>query len=579
MLNVTLHFRLRSLVAAGSVGVLALVAGGCGSVQQTPGARTTSTAELAPLLKGMGTHTRKVTTDSHDAQTYFNQGLTLAYAFNHDEAIRSFRQATAFDPECAMAWWGIALCNGPHINNPVVSEQSARDAWEAVQKAMALRSRVTPVERALIEAVAHRYSADPAAPRRPMDEAYASAMRRVWQQFPHDGDVGTLFAESMMDLRPWDLWQKPAADQPVGTLPTAQPGTEEIVATLDRVLEIAPRNPGANHLYIHTMEASPTPQRAVAAADRLRTLVPGAGHLVHMPGHIDIRVGQWEQAAVANEQAIRADKAYRKVSPKQGFYRVYMAHNHHFLAFTAMMEGRHEAALAAAREMVGGVPAASIDEAAPMVDPVMSIIYDVHKRFGRWDDLLAEPAPHEKLVITTAMWRFNRAVAYAAKGDVAAAKKEQGLFEAAVKAVPENAMMAINPAHTVLDIADHMLKGEVALAEHDTETAVRELRAAVAIEDGLLYMEPPDWIQPVRHALGAVLIDAGKHAEAEQVYRDDLFFWPENGWSLKGLRDALRAQGKADAALDARVARAWRRADITASTSCLCVREREVSSR
>lgn len=577
MLNLTLHFRLRSLVAAGSVGVLALVAGGCGSVQHGSGDRSVMSAERAPLLKGMGSHTRKVTTESRDAQAYFNQGLTLAHAFNHDEAIRSFRQAAAIDPGCAMAWWGIALCNGPHINNPVVTEQSARDAWEAVQKAMALRSRVTPVERALIEAVAQRYSADPATPRRPMDEAYASAMRRVWQQFPNDGDVGTLFAESMMDLRPWDLWKKPGADQPIGTLPSAQPGTEEIVATLERVLEIAPRNPGANHLYIHTMEASPAPRKALGAADRLRTLVPGAGHLVHMPGHIDIRVGQWEQAAIANEHAIKADMAYRKVSPKQGFYRVYMAHNHHFLAFTAMMEGRHETALAAAREMVDGVPEAYIDEAAPMVDPVMSIVFDVHKRFGRWDDLLAEPAPNEKLVITTAMWRFNRAVAYAAKGDVAAARKEQGLFEAAVKAVPKNAMMAINPAHTVLDIADHMLKGEIALAEHDTDTAVRELRAAVAIEDGLLYMEPPDWIQPVRHALGAVLIDAGKHAEAERVYREDLFFWPENGWSLKGLRDAQRAQGNADSALDARVAKAWRRADITASTSCLCVREREVS--
>lgn len=567
------------MVAAGSVGVLALVAGGCGSLQNGPGGTPHVAAERAPLLKGMGRHTRKVTTNSREAQVYFNQGLTLAYAFNHDEAIRSFRQATVFDPGCAMAWWGIALCNGPHINNPLVSEQSARDAWEAVQKAMALRSRVTPVERALIEAVAQRYDANPAAPRRPMDEAYASAMRRVWQEFPNDADVGTLFAESMMDLRPWDLWKKPGADQPVGTLPTAQPGTEEIVATLERVLAIDPSNPGANHLYIHTMEASPSPRRAIAAADRLRTLVPGAGHLVHMPGHIDIRVGQWEQAAVANERAIKADKAYRKVSPNQGFYRVYMAHNHHFLAFTAMMEGRHEAALAAAREMVGGVPEAYIDEAAPMVDPVMSIVYDVHKRFGRWDDLLAEPAPHEKLVITTAMWRFNRAVAYAAKGDAVAARKEQGLFEAAVKAVPENAMMAINPAHTVLEIADHMLRGEIALAAGDTETAVRELRAAVAIEDGLLYMEPPDWIQPVRHALGAVLLDSGRHAEAERVYRDDLFFWPENGWSLKGLKDAQTAQGRADAALDARVTTAWRRADITPSTSCLCVREREVSSR
>ncbi len=560
-----------------SLATLALLAGGCQSITSTrpsDAPAATSRGADAPLLDGMGDHSRRVTTTSPLAQRYFNQGLVLAYAFNHDEAIRSFRRAAELDPSCAMAWWGVALCNGPHINNPVVPEDHARDAWDAAQHAQALKGNCTPVERALIEAVATRYAADPKAERRPLDEAYASAMREVARQFPRDDDVATLFAESLMDLRPWDLWLKPPPGSTVGTPPTPQPGTQEIVATLERALALNPNNPGANHLYIHTMEASPAPTKAVAAADRLRALVPGAGHLVHMPSHIDIRVGNWAAAALANERAVDADDRYRRISPRQEFYRVYMAHNHHFLAFTAMMEGRREAALDAARDMVGGVPDDYIESSAPLVDPYMSIVYDVHKRFGRWDELLLEPAPHPKLVITAAMWRFNRAVALAAKGDTARARSEQERFREAVRAVPADAIMAINPAHKVLSIAAHMLEGEIALAERRTDDAVRSLREAVAVEDSLLYMEPPDWIQPVRHALGAVLIDAARYAEAERVYRDDLVFWPENAWSLKGLRDALRAQGRAAAAnaLSPRVERAWARADTRPSTTCLCVR-------
>lgn len=518
----------------------------------------------ARLFSGLGSHTRAVTTSSREAQRYFDQGLTWAYAFNHDEAIRSFGRAAELDPTCAMAYWGIALCHGPHINNPVMDEARSKAAWEAVQKAVTLSAACTPQERALIEALTHRYSADARAERPALDAAYARAMKGVWEQFPQDDDIGTLYAESMMDLRPWDLWRKDG---------TPQPGTTEVVATLERVLVLNPNHPGANHLYIHTMEASPTPEKAVAAADRLRTAVPAAGHLVHMPAHIDVRVGNWAMASVANERAIEADARYRKLSPNQGFYRLYMAHNHHFLAFASMMEGRKAAAMKAADEMIAGVPPEAIEHSAAMLDPYMAIRYDVMKRFGMWDELLREPAPPAPLVITTAMWRYTRAVALAAKHDVPGARAEQARFRAAVAAVPADALMAINPAHTVLKIAELNLEAEIELAEARPDEAIDHLREAVKLEDSLRYMEPPDWIQPNRHTLGAVLVSQGRAAEAEQVYRDDLKAWPDNAWSLLGLRECARAQGRADeaSALSGRVDKAWARADIRPATTCLCV--------
>lgn len=521
-------------------------------------------AQQPPLFKGLGDHRRKITTTSSTAQRYFDQGLTLTYSFNHDEAIRSFRYAVDQDPTCAMAWWGIALCNGPHINNPVMDEDRSRAAWDAAQKAMALRDTCTPTERALIEALTARYAADATTERAKLDAAYADAMRGVWRSFPKDDDVGSLFAESMMDLRPWDLWMKDGSPQP---------GTEEVVATLERVLVLNPKHPGANHLYIHTVEASPRPERAIASADRLRTLVPGAGHMVHMPAHIDIRTGRWEAAATSNERAIAADAAYRELSPRQGFYNVYMAHNFHFLAFGSMMEGRKEVAMRAAKTLRGNIPPEFLRDSPALVDPVMSIHLDVMKRFGMWDEILAEPAPPATLPITTAMWRYNRGIALAAKGQASEARAEQARFRESLKAVPAEAMMAINKAHTILDIADHTLEGEIAFAEGRAGDAARELRAAVEIEDTQLYMEPPDWILPVRHALGAVLVRSGRFDEAEQVYRDDLKRWPENAWSILGLEQCARGKGETieAAALKKRSDRAWARADIRPQTSCLCV--------
>ena len=522
-------------------------------------------AQRARLFSGMGDHHRAVTTSSAKAQRYFDQGLTWTYAFNHDEAIRSFTKAAELDPTCAMAWWGVALCHGPHINNPVMPAERRSAAWEAIEKARALAARASPVERALIDALSARYSADLEADRAPLDAAYAEAMLSVQRAYPNDADIATLAAESLMDLQPWDLWTYEGAPKGRAT---------EAVALLETAMRLDNSHPGALHLYIHAVEASKQPERAVPAADRLRDLVPAAGHLVHMPSHIDVRVGEWAKASEANTRAAYADKAYRKIVPKHGFYHVYMVHNNHFLAFSAMMEGRSEVALKAARNMISGVPPEFLEEAAPLIDPYMSIEEQVLMRFGRWDEILAQPEPPANLPITAAHRKFARGCALAAKGDVEGAKREQVAFRAAVRVVPEGAMMAINKAHDVLTIADLVLSGEVAYREGREAEAVAALRDAAAREDRLLYMEPPEWIQPSRHSLGAVLMYFDRASEAETVYREDLERWPENGWSLFGLSEALAAQpGKAEQAHTARQRfdTAWERSDTRIHASCLCI--------
>ncbi len=543
-----------------AVFFLLCVASGC----QTGGRTTAPAGARVPLFAGLGRHHRAVTTSSSLAQQYFDQGLVWAYAFNHDEAIRSFEEATRQDPNCAMAYWGIALCNGPHINNPKMTPERSKAAWAALQKAVSLKDRGEPAERAMISALEKRY-ADPAPEdRKALDEAYAAAMRDAWNAQRDDPDIGSLFAEAMMDLRPWDLWthdRKP------------QPGTEEIVAVLEQVLRVDPMHPGANHLNIHALEASAHPERAIPAADRIRQSVPGAGHLVHMPSHIDVLTGQWAKASRQNELAIHADATYRKISPKQDFYRVYMTHNQHMLAFAAMMEGRSETALRAARDIVAGVPREYGEKQAALVDPSMAIPYEVLTRFGRWDEVLKEPAPPSYWPITNALWRFTRGVAFAAKGKVAEADAERVKFRSAAAQVSADAMMAINPAQRVFGIAEHMLNGEIAYRRGNLDEAVKELQEAIRFEDSLQYMEPPEWIQPVRHALGAMLVSGKRYEEAEKVYRDDLRKWPENGWSLLGLSKCLRARGAHAEAEDVekRFRAVWSRSDVQIGSSCLCV--------
>ena len=528
------------------------------------GASAKAAPRETPLFGNLGRHHRAVTTASREAQRYFDQGLTLVFAFNHDEAIRSFRQAAAIDPMCAMAWWGVAYANGPHINNPAMAPEQSDAAWEALGRAGALVERASEHDAALIEALSARYASPAPEDRKTLDEAYAAAMRKAWANCPEDADVGALTAEALMDLHPWDLWMQDGS---------AQPWTDEIVATLERVLRLDPNNPLANHLYIHAVEASPKAARALPSADRLRRLVPGARHLVHMPAHIYSRVGRWADAAEANVRAIEVDRAYRARSPRQGFYSIYMAHNRHFLSWAAMMEGRSAVAIQSARDMMAAIPPEFVKEAAFFADGFMTIALEALMRFGRWEEILAEPAPPEYLPISTAHRHFARGVAYAATGRVAEAKAEQAAFEEAAAKVTDEAIVGNNPAKHVLSIAREQLAGEIAYREGRTDDAVAALREAVRLEDALKYDEAPDWIQPVRHTLGGVLLGAGRIAEAEAVYRADLAKNPENGWALYGLARCLRARGAgAEArAVEARFKKAWRRADVSLETTCFCL--------
>ena len=500
---------------------------------------TRDTVAAEPVFEGLGSYSRPVTTDSAQARRYFNQGLAFLHGFNHGAAIRSFQEASRLDPKCAMAHWGIALASGPHINYPLVPPPAAERAWKELQLAQQHAAKASPVERALIEALSHRYANPQPEDRKPLDQAYADAMREVWKAHPTDPDAGALFAEAMMDLRPWDQWTPEG--QP-------NPGTEEILATLDAVLKLNPKHPFANHLYIHAVEASPHPERADAAADRLRSLQPGLAHNVHMPSHIDIRRGRWQQAIETNVKAVEADRRYRRiVGPPTGLLPVYVAHNRHMLAFAAMMTGQREVAMKHVRAMVAEIPAAFAMENATIADGYVAVPLEVLVRFGRWDEILAEPANYpEKMLFSRAFHHAARATAYAAKGDTASARKEQALFVEGAKAVPKETQLGNNMAGPILSLATHMVEGEILVAERKVNEGVAELQTAVKEEDALKYDEPPAWMIPVRHSLGAVLMKAGRFAEAEQVYRDDLARLPENGWSLFGLAESLREQKKND---------------------------------
>jgi tetratricopeptide (TPR) repeat protein len=525
-----------------------------------------------PLYEDMGSHRRIVTTTSADAQRYFDQGLNWTFAFNHDEAIRSFEQAARLDPDCAMAYWGKAFCHGPHINNPVMDETGSQAAWSALQKALALAETSAPPERALIHALASRY-ADPAAgdlpltaeQRKPFDESFAEAMKDVHTAFPDDADIATLYAESLMDLHPWDLYDVQSN--------APHPWTGRIVEVVEHALRLDPRHPGANHLYIHAVEGSDTPGRANAAADVLRTLVLASGHLVHMPSHIDVRTGRWAQAADQNRQASKIDVAYRKISPDHGIYHLYMAHDDHFLAWTCMMLGRREEAQAAARDMIRKIPAEFLEAAAPFADPLASIEISVLMRFGRWEELLALPRPAEYLPVTIAMWHFARGSALAALDRVTEAQAEQTEFRRAVAALPEGRMLQQNTAADGMAVAGKILEGEIAFRQGDIDLAVAALREAVALEDRLRYIEPPDWLQPARHSLGAILVSAERLTEAEAVYRADLKRWPENGWALYGLPQCLKRRESPEAAeVETRFHKAWQHADTRLAATCLCVK-------
>ena len=541
--------------------VVAIGSSGLPAKPTKPGSEPTS----VPLYNGLGKHSRPVAKSNAEAQKFFDQGLNFMYAFNHDEAVRAFRRAAEFDPDCAMAHWGISLSLGKNYNYPHFPAEKAKAAWKALESARAKSKAESEANRALIDALASRYADPLPTETRPLEEAYAKAMKAVWEKFPKDADVGALYAESLMNLRPWDLWTidgKP------------QPETPEILKALQAVVEVEPKHPLANHLYIHACEASPHPELADAAADRLRDLQPALGHMVHMPSHIDIRRGRWQAAIEANDRAITADRNYAKTVPEQGFYRMYMAHNHHMLGFAAMMQGESKRALAVVRAMLADVPKdwVALPENAAIADGFVAAPLEVMKRFGQWDEILKEPEPPEIFPIARAMRHHIRAIAHAAKGEPAKAREEQQAFrEAALKPAKE-ATFGNNKATDLFAVGDDMLEGEILVREGKMEAAIQALRIAVAKEDKLRYSEPPDWVVPVRHALGAFLLKDGQATEAEAVYREDLRRWPDNGWSLFGLAASLEAQGKTAEAVVCRAKfdESWKHADVKIPSSCLC---------
>jgi tetratricopeptide (TPR) repeat protein len=522
---------------------------------------STRASDARPVLYDtLGRYSYKITTASPEAQRWFDQGLRLVYAFNHAEAQRAFSEAARLDPSCAMCFWGLAISEGSNYNSPTDGERE-KGALASVRRAQQLAERARPQERALIDALAKRHSGDPAAKRDALDRAYADAMRVVARRFPDDLEAATFFADAMMNLRPWNLWA------PDGT---AHPGTQELVQTLERVLAREPNHPGAIHLYIHALEASRQPQRAEAAADRLVKLMPGAGHIVHMPSHIYWRVGRYADAVAVNAAAVTADRAYFKTAQPSPIYRgLYYPHNIDFIWHSASMEGRGAETLRAAREFAENAPPEMIKE-MPDMETAPAAPIAALARFGRWDEVLREGKPPREWPYARGVWHYARGLAFNAKAQAADARRELTELEAILASVsPERTLAFFFRTRNMLQLAANVLAGEIAAKAADTATAARLLRAAVAEQDTHWFTEPPPWYFPVRQALGAVLLQGGRAREAEQVYRDDLARNPNNGWSLFGLAQSLRAQGKtAEAAqADASFQKAWARADVKLTAS------------
>ncbi len=563
---------LRPLTVACAIALIAL--SGCrptAAPEPSTSTPAVSPPELAMigahLLEGLGDHRFPVTTKHPEVQRWFDQGLMLAYGFNHDAAERSFLKAAELDPDCAMCWWGAALVLGPHVNATMDPADNA-DAWQRLQRARELAPNAGERERGFIEALSARYAEQPPEDRRPLDEAYAAAMRELVGKRPDDLDAAVFLAESLMDLQPWDYYD--AQLQPKGH-------TAEVVRTLESVMARNPDHAGALHLYVHAVEASADPQRGAAAADRLRTLVPGSGHLVHMPAHIYARVGRWHDAVVANQRAIEADDAYLALcrGNTQGVYPLgYVPHNHHFLWFAASMEGAGAVAKASAE-----ATAERTDLPELMREPGFAGLQHYwltpwfdRVRFGRWDEIVGAPNPAPDLPYVTAIWHYAQAMA---------AVRQQRLDDADAH-LAELRPLAADPAMDELQvwdryplayaarIAERTVTAELAAARGQFDEAVGALREGVAIEDGIPYDEPPGWHAPVRQTLGAVLLEAGRAEDAEAVYREELRRNPGNGWSLFGLAKSLEAQGKPEAAeAGQQFAAAWRQADVKLEASRL----------
>jgi pimeloyl-ACP methyl ester carboxylesterase len=500
-----------------------------------------------------------VTASVPQAQRFFDQGLRLLYAFNHAEAIRAFREAGRLDPGLAMAQWGQALALGPNLNAPMTQE-NGRQAYAASRQAVKLAGRASPRERALIDALALRYAPDGKGDRDALNRAYAEAMQKAADRFDEDPDVQTLFADAQMNTMPWDYWQKDG---------TAKPETARVLTALERVIARQPDHAGALHYHIHLLEASADPDRAEASADRLGSLMPAAGHMVHMPAHIYLRVGRYADAAEANVRAIAADEDYLAQCQAQGLYPVsYYPHNLHFLWAAATLEGRRAVAVDAARRVAEKVPHHHAGAVAWTADfPVTPML--AYVRFGLWQEMLTEPKPPTNQPYATGIWHYGRGLGFVARGRMDLAAAELTALKAVMKHQAFATTLKDLPLLTNLQIASRILEGELALKQGNAQAAIAVLREAVTIEDGIPYNEPPVWHQPPRQVLGGVLLDARRAADAEVVYRDDLKRFRENGWSLYGLAKSLEAQGRSSEALDVqrRFEKAWVRADIQLTSS------------
>jgi tetratricopeptide (TPR) repeat protein len=518
----------------------------------------------APLFDGMGDYHHPIITRDPGAQKYFDQGLIIDFAFNHAESVRSFRAAQRLDPECAMCYWGEALALGPNINvtsngKVVMSDEDRIAAHAAIQKAVALKDKAAERERDYIDALATRYNGDPSTPRETLDEAYVDAMRVLYEKYPDDDVVASLFAESLMNTMPWDYWLD--ADNP-------KPRTLEVMDALETVLARTPDHPMAIHLYIHAVEASSSPERAEGPADTLANLVPGAGHLVHMPAHIYWRVGRYNDASEANVRAAAVDESYIAQCNAQGFYpAMYYPHNIHFLWAASSMEGRSKVAIDAARRVAANVKLEMIDQ-FPGVEFFHTIPLLALTQFGKWDEVLAEPQPRADLEFSNGIWHYVRATAFARKNDIESARAEHARLVPLKDASDVHFLDTIYyPATTLLAIADALVLGEIALAEGNVDAAVGHFQAAVETQDQLPYTEPPFWYYPTRHSLGRALLIKGDAAAAEQVYRKDLEDYPHNGWAMYGLIQSLNEQGKDASGMQDMFDKMWSQADVTLTAS------------
>jgi len=538
----------------------------------------------------LGGHTRKVSTSSPEAQLWFDRGLVWCYAYNHEESVACFKKAVAADPDCALAHWGIAYAAGPNYNKPweafddVDMSETVAEAHAAAKKALALRDGASPAEQALIGAIQARYPQDtPAEDPGIWNDAYASAMREVYGKFPKDLDVATLFAEAVMNRTPWALWDLKSGAVAEGA------DTEEAIEVLEKAMaqDGADRHPGLLHMYIHLMEMSPHPQRALKAADRLRDLVPDAGHLRHMPTHIDVLCGNYHDVVLCNSTAIAADRKFLDREGALNFYSLYRCHNYHFKLYGAMFLGQYAPAVAAADEMISTLPAELLQvESPPMADWTEGFIpmkLHVLIRFGKWQEILDTPLPEDRdlFCVTTAMLHYARGIAHAVLGDTEAAAAEQALFEKAYDKVPDTRYVFNNTCRDILTVAREMLKGELAYRRGDYDEAFAHLRQSVELDDNLPYDEPWAWMQPARHALGALLLEQDRIEEAEAVYRADLGLddtlsracqHPDNVWSLHGYHECLTKLGKTEEAklVKLRLDLALARADQPIKASCFC---------